>query len=90
MLIFKVTWISNILQKTIDAVVVYLRKLTRDTTSVAAASNEELVERVKEEIRNQRGEELPHFLPYRACQVVVSGLLKASVRKIIHIDKLTM
>ncbi|KAI0216788.1 Interferon-induced GTP-binding protein Mx [Lamellibrachia satsuma] len=41
-----------------------------------AASDEDLVERVTHEIRTQRGEELPHFLPYRACQVVVSTLLK--------------
>ncbi|KAI0211719.1 Interferon-induced GTP-binding protein Mx [Lamellibrachia satsuma] len=41
-----------------------------------AASDEDLVERVTDEIRTQRGEELPHFLPYRACQVVVSNLLK--------------
>ena len=48
-------------------------------TFCAAASDKDLVERVAHEIRTQRGEELPHFLPYRACQVVVSSLLKACV-----------
>lgn len=53
--------------------------VTESKTFCAAASDKDLVERVAHEISTQRGEELPHFLPYRVCQVVVSNLLKACV-----------